>query len=132
MEQRSATGGDHFVEDTYLAPQFGMLEFLRRLREDQLPVVVPEMFGPNLVSFNHLFLHGFLINKPEYIEHVLLTNYSNYGKSRFLRRVLGPLLGGGLLISVLVLGGQYDLHDLARLPNGLLAALRARVPTCSP
>jgi hypothetical protein len=38
MEQRSATGGDHFVEDTYLAPQFGMLEFLRRLREDQLSV----------------------------------------------------------------------------------------------
>jgi hypothetical protein len=40
MEQRSATGGDHFVEDTYLAPQFGMLEFLRRLREDQLSVLV--------------------------------------------------------------------------------------------
>jgi len=35
----SATGGDHFVEDTYLAPQFGMLEFLRRLREDQLSVL---------------------------------------------------------------------------------------------
>jgi hypothetical protein len=26
MEQRSATGGDHFHEDTYLAPQFGMLD----------------------------------------------------------------------------------------------------------
>jgi hypothetical protein len=99
MEQRSATGDDHFVEDTYLAPQFGMLEFLRRLREDQLSVLVPELFGRNLVSFNHLFLHGFLINKPEYIEHVLLTNHSNYSKSRFLRRVLGPLLGEGLLIS---------------------------------
>ena len=99
MEQRSATGGDHFVEDTYLAPQFGMLEFLRRLRGDQLSVLVPELFRRNLVSFNHLFLHGFLINKPEYIEHVLLTNHSNYSKSRFLRRLLGPLLGEGLLIS---------------------------------
>jgi hypothetical protein len=73
MEQRSATGGDHFVEDTYLAPQFGMLEFLRRLRKDQLSVLLPDLFGRNLVSFNHLFLHGFLINKPEYIEHVLLA-----------------------------------------------------------
>jgi cytochrome P450 len=99
MEQRSATGGDHFGEDTYLAPQFGMLEFLRRLRGGQLSVLVPELFRRNLISFNHLFLHGFLINKPEYIEHVLLTNHSNYSKSRFLRRLLGPLLGEGLLIS---------------------------------
>ena len=52
-----------------------------------------------MVAFNHLFLHGFLINKPEYIEHVLLTNQTNYTKSHFLRRMLGPLLGEGLLIS---------------------------------
>jgi len=30
-----------------------LLEFLRRLREDQLSVLVPELFGRNLVSFNH-------------------------------------------------------------------------------
>ena len=46
MEQRSATGGDHFVEDTYLAPQFGMLEFLQRLREDQFSVPVPGTVRP--------------------------------------------------------------------------------------
>ena len=40
-----------------------------------------------------------MINKPEYIEHVLLTNQRNYRKSDFLRRILGPLLGEGLLIS---------------------------------
>jgi cytochrome P450 len=76
-----------------------LFEFLRRLREDQFSVIVPELFGRNMVSFSHLFLHGFLINKPEYIEHVLLTNHANYVKSRFLRSVLGPLLGDGLLIS---------------------------------
>jgi hypothetical protein len=43
--------------------------------------------------------------------------------------LVGPL--GDLVEPVLDLGGQHDLHDLARLPNSLLAALRARFPTCS-
>src|SRR6185295_8844193 len=38
-------------------------------------------------------------NKPEYIEHVLLTNQANYQKSHFQRHLLGPLLGKGLLTS---------------------------------
>jgi cytochrome P450 len=87
------------VEETYFAQRFGTIEFLRRLRDDQLSVIVPELFDRNMIAFNHLFLHGFLINKPEYIEHVLLTNQANYTKSHFLRRMLGPLLGEGLLIS---------------------------------
>ena len=87
------------VEETYFAQRFGTIEFLRRLRADQLSVIVPEQFDRNMVAFNHLFLHGFLINKPEYIEHVLLTNQANYTKSHFLRRMLGPLLGEGLFIS---------------------------------
>jgi hypothetical protein len=97
--QGPETGEDTFVEDTYFEPQFGIIEFLRRIRNDRLSVLVPELFDRNMISFNHLFLHGFLINKPEYIEHVLLTNYGNYTKSHFLRRLLGPLLGDGLLIS---------------------------------
>jgi cytochrome P450 len=97
--QRPETGDDTFIEDAYFAPRFGTIEFLRRLRDDQLSVLVPELFDRNMLAFNHLFLHGFLINKPEYIEHVLLTNCTNYTKSHFLRRMLGPLLGEGLLIS---------------------------------
>jgi hypothetical protein len=42
-----------------------------------------------------LFLDSFLIIKPEYIEHVLLTNHVNYSKSQFLRHLLGPLLSTG-------------------------------------
>jgi cytochrome P450 len=99
MDQPVATATDAFVEDTYMAPQFGPIEFLRRLREDQLSVLVPEVFGRNMIHNRLLFLHSFLINKPKYIEHVLLTNHKNYSKSHFLRRMLGPLLGDGLLIS---------------------------------
>lgn len=88
-----------FVEDTYFPPQFGAIEFFRRVRTDQLALLPPEVFSRNLVHSRFLFLHSFLVNKPEYIEHVLLTNHANYVKSRFLRRMLGPLLGNGLLIS---------------------------------
>jgi cytochrome P450 len=90
---------DTFVENTYLAPRFGLIEFIRRVRTDQLSTLVPELFGRNMIYNRILFLHSFLINKPEYIEHVLLTNHGNYSKSQFLRRMLGPILGDGLLTS---------------------------------
>jgi hypothetical protein len=80
-------------------PRFGWLEFLRRVREDQLSVLTPDLFGQDIAYSRILFLHSFLINKPEYIERVLLTHQRNYRKSDFLRRILGPLLGEGLLIS---------------------------------
>jgi cytochrome P450 len=99
MDVPGATEGGAFVENTYAAPRFGLIEFLRRVREDQLSTLVPELFDQSLIYNRLLFLHSFLINKPEYIEHVLLTNHANYGKSHFLRRMLGPLLGDGLLIS---------------------------------
>src|SRR5215468_8007503 len=70
------------VEDTYFPPRFGLIEFIRRMRSDQLSVLPPEIFGRNLLHSRFLFLHSFLVNKPEYIEHML-----------------GPLLGEGLLIS---------------------------------
>jgi cytochrome P450 len=99
MDPASAPKADSFVEDTYVKRQFGLIEFLRRIREDQLSVLVPELFGRNMTYARLLFLDNFLIIKPEYIEHVLLTNHANYHKSQFLRHLLGPLLGNGLLIS---------------------------------
>jgi cytochrome P450 len=76
-----------------------VIEFFRRIRTDQLSILTPDAFSRNITYNRLLFLHSFLINKPEYIEHVLLTNHANYRKSHFLRNMLGPLLGDGLLIS---------------------------------
>jgi cytochrome P450 len=95
----AAMTADTFVEDTYIKPRFGLIEFLRRIREDQLSVLPPELFDRNITYNRLLFLDHFLIIKPEYIEHVLLTNHANYRKSHILRHLLGPLLGNGLLIS---------------------------------
>jgi cytochrome P450 len=90
---------DALIEDAHAAPRLGWFEFLRRVREDQLSVVPPELFGQDIAYNRILFLHTFLINKPDYIEHVLLTHQRNYRKSDFLRSILGPLLGEGLLTS---------------------------------
>lgn len=99
MHQPAAVAADAVVEDAFMAPRFGLLEMLRRVRTDQLSILAPEMFSRNLIHNRLLFLDSFLVNKPEYIEHVLLTNQANYAKSHFLRNMLGPLLGEGLLIS---------------------------------
>ena len=81
------------------APRLGLLEFIRKVKADQLLIIQPELFGEELLYNRFLFLHSFLVNKPEYIEHVLLTNHANYRKSHFTRNLLGPLLGNGLLTS---------------------------------
>jgi cytochrome P450 len=87
------------IEKSRPARPLGVFEFLRRVREDQLSVLTEEMFAQDIVYGRVLFLHSFIVNKPEYIEHVLLGNQRNYRKGDFLRRMLGPLLGDGLLIS---------------------------------
>src|SRR5262249_39059363 len=98
-KQMNAPVAEPFVEGTYLAPRFGLIGCLRRVREDQLSTLGPEVFDRNLLQFRVLFLHTFLVIKPDYIERVLLTHHSNYGKSNFVRHLLGPLLGKGLFIS---------------------------------
>jgi hypothetical protein len=60
-----ATRDDTFVENTYVAPRFGLIKFLPRVREDQLSTLVPELFDRSLIYNRLLFLHSFLINKPE-------------------------------------------------------------------
>ena len=69
------------------------------MRKDQLSAIGPETYSQDLTYNRLLFLILLLVNKPEYIEHVLLTNQANYQKSHFQRHLLGPLLGNGLLTS---------------------------------
>jgi cytochrome P450 len=96
---QSANVGSPAVAATAPPPRLGLFEFVRRVRQDQLSLIFPETYTQE-ISFNRfLFLDSFLINKPEYIEHVLLTNHANYRKSHFQRSLFRPLLGDGLLTS---------------------------------
>jgi cytochrome P450 len=81
------------------ASPFGLIDLVRRVRDDQLTAIAPDSYGQDLTYNRLLFLDSFRVNKPEYIEHVLLTNHANYRKSHFHRHLLRPLLGDGLLTS---------------------------------
>ena len=87
------------VEDVSYRAPYGLIEFVRRARGNQLALYPPEMFDRNLLHTRLLFLNSFLVGKPEYVERVLLGNHQNYVKSRFVRRLLGPTLGQGLVTS---------------------------------
>lgn len=77
----------------------GLLETVRKLRHDQLSVYGPQSFTRDIVTWRMGRLHSVFVNRPEDIEHVLLTNHRNYAKSRFTRQILEPVLGRGLLTS---------------------------------
>ncbi len=79
--------------------RMGPVEFVRRFRRDQLSVLSPEAYTRPIIYRRLMFLHSIFINRPEYIERVLLTNVVNYIKSPLRRRILGPLVGSGLLVS---------------------------------
>jgi cytochrome P450 len=125
------TAADTFVENTRLAPRFGLIGFIRRVREDQLSTLVPEVFGRPMTYNRILLLHNFLLNKPEYIEHVLLTNQANYSKSHFLRRMLGPVLGEGLLISEGELWRRQRRIAAPAFHNKRIAAFVATFGSCT-
>jgi hypothetical protein len=71
------------VEDPYIAPQWGRFEFFRKLRDDQLSVLTPAIFDRRLLSGRLFRLRWFIVNWPDYIQHVLLDNHQNYVKGRF-------------------------------------------------
>jgi cytochrome P450 len=87
------------VEDTYIKPKWGLFTFLRKVRQDQLSVLTPEVFHRRLLSGRLFRLRWFLVNWPDYIEHVLLDNHQNYIKGRFSDALLGPIVGQGMLTS---------------------------------
>ena len=87
------------VEDPYIAPQWGRFEFFRKIREDQLSVLTPAIFGRRLLSGRLFRLRWFIVNWPDYIQHVLLDNHQNYVKGRFSEALLGPIVGEGMLTS---------------------------------
>ncbi|MBY5775352.1 cytochrome P450 [Rhizobium leguminosarum] len=76
----------------------GSLSLLRRLR--QMRQTYPIEVFENLISEQKIGRFRYIIlNDPDAIRHVLVENAKSYGKSPFLRRLLEPALGQGLLTS---------------------------------
>jgi cytochrome P450 len=76
------------------------LRSLQSLRENPLTFLQnsAEKYG-DIVQFRLGGLHAFLLNKPEYIQHVLQTNNHNYSKDTLQYNALAAITGRGLLTS---------------------------------
>jgi cytochrome P450 len=72
---------------------------LREFRSDMLAFYTQcaRDYG-DLVSFRLGLRRIYLLNRPEYIEDVLVTNNTNFIKT-YIFRLLGPVLGNGLFLS---------------------------------
>ena len=82
-----------------LAEPAKLIQFLRLLRDNQLSVYTRDSFATDFGEAR-LFFHNFvLVNEPDFIEHILVTNHQNYVKGHLTRQMLEPALGNSLLIS---------------------------------
>src|SRR5258708_30603951 len=58
------------------------------------------LFRSEEIIQGRFFLHkSFILNRPDAIRHVLLSNYENYTRTPAGIRMLRPVLGEGLLIA---------------------------------
>lgn len=77
--------------------ELGTLAFLSEVRRNGVAIYGSTAFDRPFSRRQVGRQQFVLLNQPEFIEHVLLTNVRNYPKGRLNRRILGPALGEGLL-----------------------------------
>ena len=79
------------------ARSLGLFRLLKQSRDNEIAVYSRDAFVNDASDVKFLFQRFVLLNHPEYIKHVLVTNHQNYPKSRLNRQILGRVLGQGLL-----------------------------------
>ncbi len=81
------------------AEPLSLTQVLRSLRDNQLAVYNRESFVNDFGEARFFFGNFVLVNEPDFIKHILVTNHQNYVKGRLSRQMLQPALGNSLLIS---------------------------------
>ena len=69
------------------------------LRENALLAFPPQAFEEDVVFRRFFGRQQVILNRPTGIHHILVEKPQNYGRTRGTIRMLGPLLGNGLLLS---------------------------------
>src|SRR5258708_586832 len=75
------------------------LAALRALRHDVLGLWPRAAYEDEVVSGRLFSKPFFLLNAPDSIQRVLVDNFENYHRPPPTVRILGPIVGGGLLLS---------------------------------
>lgn len=77
----------------------GALRFFTAVRTNALAMWPRAAYEEDVVVGSTLRRKSFLINTPEAIHRVLVENTSNYRRTPATIRILGPIVGNGLLLS---------------------------------
>src|SRR3954463_4861588 len=75
------------------------LEAFLVLRRNPLELWGPAAYREEILRGLCLGREQIMINAPDAIRHVLVTNHENYGRNNAPKRVLQPVLGDGLLLA---------------------------------
>ena len=76
------------------------LEAFLVLRRNPLELWGPAAYREEILRGRFLGREQIMINAPDAIRHVLVTNHENYGRNNATKRVLQPVFGNGLLLAV--------------------------------
>jgi cytochrome P450 len=74
--------------------------FLRAIRENALTMWPEAAYREDLMVRRMLGRENVLLNAPDAIHHVLIDNHANYRRSPATIRILRPITGDGLLLSM--------------------------------
>ena len=77
-----------------------MREFLRAIRENALTIWPESAYREDVMVRQFFGRTNVLLNAPDAIHHVLVDNHANYRRSPASIRILRPLTGQGLLLSM--------------------------------
>ncbi|MCK1736488.1 cytochrome P450 [Bradyrhizobium sp. 138] len=69
------------------------------IRQNMIATWGQRAYEEDVVQGRFFFRNSFILNQPDAIRHVLLTNYENYSRTPAGIRMLRPVLGDGLLIA---------------------------------
>ncbi|UPK26971.1 cytochrome P450 [Bradyrhizobium sp. 195] len=69
------------------------------IRQNMIATWGQRAYEEDVVQGRFFFRNSFILNQPDAIRHVLLTNYENYTRTPAGIRMLRPVLGDGLLIA---------------------------------
>jgi cytochrome P450 len=72
---------------------------LRVLRQSSIATFSAPAYSAEISERRFLWRRNFLVNEPNAIKHILISNTANYRKTEIMRRMLEPLTGSGLLTS---------------------------------
>src|SRR5580692_6992983 len=75
-------------------------EFLRAIRENALTIWPEAAYRDDILVRQFLGRKNVLLNAPDAIHHVLVDNHANYRRSPASIRILRPITGNGLLLSM--------------------------------